>query len=554
MSPTTDHRSAPPRPAGRARRRALAVSALVLAGLQTGTGLASAAPGDSGSRSAAPGNDRSRSTGPGLQWQLCATAAVNWPLKNDTRTECAELAVPLDHAKPQGRKITIAVSRVRATGGQATRPPIVAVLGGPGFSNITDSASMARRGLSSLNTDRDFIGLDLRGAGYSDHIACAEQPFAEPAPTAPEKAFKKAEFDQQAEFNNRCTAVDREFARQLTPENTARDIDRLRAALGAEKISFYGASFGTAVGLAYRSLFDRRTERVWLDSVMPPTRHWPTMDRETEAVGQEEGTPFVPWLAQRDAEYGMGADAATVRARLGELRGELDRKPRVAAGGVRVSGPWVLDQVVRPQEEWDDAAKNLVVVRDGGTPTAPAAPPAAATQPGAAAPGKAPLKPRSATAPATPPAAGAAPTAVRSAGLGKPRSGFNSLQYNAMLCNTTTASRGFGELWAARESRRKADPLQGGMHFTVWCANWPMSAPAARPGPGNSALQLSGHLYEGVTPYVWAEQARDAHGATLLTMLDSGHADLPESPCADKALTFFRTGRTADGTCGGPRS
>ncbi|WP_009999673.1 alpha/beta hydrolase [Streptomyces clavuligerus] len=78
-----------------------------------------------------------------------------------------------------------------------------------------------------------------------------------------------------------------------------------------------------------------------------------------------------------------------------------------------------------------------------------------------------------------------------------------------------------------------------------------MNASAAKPAHGTSALQLSGHLYKGVTPYAWAEQARDATGGTLLTMLDNGHASLPSSPCAEKAVTFFRTGRTAGGTCGG---
>lgn len=509
MSPMTDQRSEQPGPVRVARRRALAFSAVVLAGSQAGTGLAAAQD---------PGNPARTA----LKWQLCSTAAVDWPIKNDTRTECAELSVPLDYAKPEGRKVTIAVSRVKATDRKSREAPIVSILGGPGFSNITDSTSMTQRGLATLNTDHDLVALDLRGAGYSDHVVCADDPRTEPAPTAPEKKFKKADFDQQAEFNNRCAAVDPAFIRQITPENSARDIDRLRAALGAEKINFYGASFGTAIGMAYRSLFDRHTKRMWLDSVMPPTVHWPTMDGETEAVGKESTAPFLTWLAQRDAEHHLGAVESTVRRRLGDLRGELERKPRTG-DGVRLDGNWVVEQVYRPQEEWGDAAKSLVAVRDGGTPPTPPAP-------------------RADTA---------APAPVRPLGLSNPRSRFNSLQYNAIFCNTAPASRGFGELWAAREARRQADPLTGGNQFSPWCAKWPFKTPAAKPAYGNSALQLSGHLYEGVTPHVWAEQARDATGGTLLTLLDDGHASLPSSPCADKAITFFRTGRTAEGICGG---
>ncbi|MFI2212381.1 alpha/beta fold hydrolase [Streptomyces sp. NPDC020141] len=527
----TDHRTGQSAPAKLARRRALTVSAMLLAGLQASTGLAAARDGGS-------------SAAPALDWRLCSTAAADWPIKNDTRSECAELTVPMDYAKPRGRTITIAVSRVRAAQGTTSASPVVSVLGGPGFSNISDAMSMTRRGLAALNAEHDFIGLDLRGSGYSDHLVCDDRPGVEPLPTAPEKHFKKADFDTQAEFNNRCAAIDPAFVRQITPENAARDIDRLRVALGAEKINFYGASFGTAIGMAYRALFDRRTERMWLDSVMPPTRHWPTMDRETEAVGGESTPPFVAWLAGRDAEHGLGGDESTVRGRLGELRGDLERKPRTG-GGVRLDGDWVVEQINRPQEEWDHAAKALAAVRGGGTP--PAAP----------TPSKSPEPSKSAkpSKSATPPRAGGAasePAApIRSAGLGGPRSGFNTPQYHAMFCNTAPAGRGFGELWAAREARRKADPLSGGTEFSAWCAKWPLNAPAARPAHGGSALQLSGHLYEYVTPYVWAEQARDATGGALLTIVDDGHASLPSSPCAEKAISFFRTGQKAEGSCGG---
>ncbi|MEU5977901.1 alpha/beta fold hydrolase [Streptomyces sp. NPDC047315] len=484
---------------------------MALAGVQASTGLAAA-------------QDSGRTAATELRWQLCSTAAVNWPVPNDTRSECAELSVPMDYAKPDGRKITIAVSRVKATRPKAGAAPIVVNLGGPGLFNIADSHTLTRRGLAALNSERDFIGLDIRGTGYSEHIACAYEPAAEPPPTATEKSVRKAEFDNEAEFNNRCAAVDPEFVRQLTPENAARDIDRLRAALGTEKISYYGTSFGTAIGMAYRSLFDRRTERMWLDSVMPPTgRHWPTLDGEIEAVGKKSGTPMLAWLAQRDAEYGLGTDESTVARRLGDLRSELERKPRVS-GGVRLGGDWVGDQVIRPREEWGEAARNLVAVRNGGTPPTPP----------------------------TPQAAKAARTPVGTFGLGNPRSGMNAIQYNAMLCNASDpASRRFGDTWAAREARRAADPLMGGRYFSAWCAKWPLNAPDAKPVRGNSALQLSGHLYEAVTPHVWAERARDATGGTLLTVLDNVHGSLPSLPCAQKAVAFFRTGQKAEGTCEG---
>ncbi|MFE3021949.1 hypothetical protein [Streptomyces sp. NPDC059256] len=50
---------------------------------------------------------------------------------------------------------------------------------------------------------------------------------------------------------------------------------------------------------------------------------------------------------------------------------------------------------------------------------------------------------------------------------------------------------------------------------------------------------------------LWAEHAGHATGGTLLTIPNSGHVDLPCTPCAEKALTFLRTGHKAESTCGG---
>ncbi|MFE5852663.1 alpha/beta fold hydrolase [Streptomyces sp. NPDC056500] len=459
----TDHPGEQSAQTGMVRRRALAVSAAVLAGLQASTGAVAAQGGERAARA-------------GLHWQLCSTVKAGWPIKNDTRTECAELTVPMDYAEPKGRKIQISVSRVRATQPKTPTAPIVSVLGGPGYSNISDPASMTQGGLATLNADHDVIGLDLRGTGYSDGIPCDQKPWPEPALTTPEKNLQKVFFNHQAEYNRRCAAIDPEFVRQITPENAARDIDRFRKALGTEKINFYGSSFGTAIGMAYRALFDRRTERMWLDSPVPPTRHLPTMDAGMESNGTKDTAPFVNWLSQRDAEHHWGTDEATVRERLGDLRGQLERKPRTSDGtrldgsdGTRLDGHWVVSQVHRPREEWDDAAKNLVTVRNSGTLP-------------------------------TPPAATAERTPARPLGPGNPHYLSNTLQWHAMFCNTDLASRGFGDLWATREIRRAANPLTGGSEFSTSCAKWPLKAPAAKPTHGNSALQISGHLYERVTP------------------------------------------------------
>ncbi|MFE6854477.1 hypothetical protein ACFVDH_27225, partial [Streptomyces sp. NPDC057674] len=65
--------------------------------------------------SAVPADAASTPAPEGVQWELCRDAVSDWN-RNDNRSECTLIPVPVDYSKPEGRKIDIAVSRVKATG------------------------------------------------------------------------------------------------------------------------------------------------------------------------------------------------------------------------------------------------------------------------------------------------------------------------------------------------------------------------------------------------------------------------------------------------------
>lgn len=67
------------------------------------------------SLAAVPADAASRTTPEPVKWELCRDAAPDWD-RDDNRSECALIPVPVDYAKPAGRKINIAVSRIKATG------------------------------------------------------------------------------------------------------------------------------------------------------------------------------------------------------------------------------------------------------------------------------------------------------------------------------------------------------------------------------------------------------------------------------------------------------
>ncbi|MFD5459417.1 alpha/beta hydrolase, partial [Streptomyces olivaceus] len=94
-----------------------------------------------------------------LHWKKCAT--------DDYPTlQCASLEVPLDHARPRGRQITLALSRVPHTAG-TYQGPLLVNPGGPGGSGRTLAGFVASSLPAKVAAQYDVIGLDPLGVGRS---------------------------------------------------------------------------------------------------------------------------------------------------------------------------------------------------------------------------------------------------------------------------------------------------------------------------------------------------------------------------------------------------
>ena len=65
-----------------------------------------------------------------------------------------------------------------------------------------------------------------------------------------------------------CIAQQGRWLAQVGSRNVARDLDRLRAALGESKLNFLGYSYGTVIGAVYAQEFPRRIRAMVLDSVV----------------------------------------------------------------------------------------------------------------------------------------------------------------------------------------------------------------------------------------------------------------------------------------------
>jgi len=92
-------------------------------------------------------------------------------------------------------------------------------------------------------------------------------------------------------------------------------MDRIRAALGARTISYYGISYGSYLGAVYASLFPRHTDQVVLDSVTDPAGVWQQSGFRVAGPGVQARFPdLTRFVAGHRARYHLGATRAEVRA------------------------------------------------------------------------------------------------------------------------------------------------------------------------------------------------------------------------------------------------
>jgi pimeloyl-ACP methyl ester carboxylesterase len=219
------------------------LSAVAVAVLLVGSLSAAPLPGSSGAMTFAP-----------CQIQDLQGIAVY-------NAECAELAVPENPAAPAGREIRLRVARVPAINREKAPDPLFLLAGGPGMSASALYGNAAPV-FGRVHRDRDIVLVDQRGTGGSNALNCPTDDL-EMMSATPEQLRDEAQrclekLSQHADVAYYTTSV------------AVQDLDRVRAALGYERINLYGGSYGTRVAQHYLRRFPSRTRSVILDGVVAP--------------------------------------------------------------------------------------------------------------------------------------------------------------------------------------------------------------------------------------------------------------------------------------------
>ncbi|MFW2334378.1 alpha/beta hydrolase [Ilumatobacter sp.] len=200
--------------------------------------------------------------------------------------ECSTLAVPLDHADPEGQAIDIALARQPA-GDPANRiGSLVFNPGGPGGSGI-EFLEFAVFAIPPDVADRfDLVSFDPRGVGASAAVECdlVLDDGVELVADGDRAAWDALLASSLTDLGT-CTAEPGALGQYVGTNNAARDLDRIRAALGDEQLSYVGFSYGTRLGATYAELFPDRVRALVLDGAVKPTT-------DLAQLGADQGAGF----------------------------------------------------------------------------------------------------------------------------------------------------------------------------------------------------------------------------------------------------------------------
>ncbi|MFD7450837.1 alpha/beta fold hydrolase [Kitasatospora sp. NPDC059827] len=500
-----------------------AALALSAAAVPTATAAAPATPAATATATAAATDPLERFQHQALTWGPCQD-----PELAAAGAECATLTVPLDYRAPDGRTLPVAVSRIRSADPAARHGILLSNPGGPGNRGLALPVELRDRLAPATAAAYDLIGMDPRGVGASGGLDCGLNHgtwlrSAGSGAAGFRESWRLAKADADA-----CLGKYPDLLPHLTTRNTARDLDVLRSALGEQRTSFFGQSYGALLGAVYAQLYPGRVDRLVLDSAPDPARYGVRTLQDMGAANERALDDFATWAAPRDGRYRLGATAAAVRATVQGLVRRAEAAP-IGIDGFHLDGallPFLLTVCQgddRDNADYADVLRQLLDAADG--------------------------RPVQAS-----PTLHALLTAVL---LPDPQAGADLAAAIGYLCDDVAMPRSPGWYAAAVERSRATRPVFGPVfNGPTPCASWPTDPqePFVQVRNAVPALQIqsTGDTH---APYAGALALHARLSASrLLTVPGRIHTVLLNgySPCAQHAVdAYLSTGvlPPADATC-----
>ena len=202
-------------------------------------------------------------------------AQISWtacPVENYPTLQCGTFEVPYDYGKPNGKKFTLALQKLPASGAK-----IGTLFTNPGGPGVPGRASWTLPAASqSLSESFDLVGFDPRGIGETKPSFDCEEALEGP-PDSPKVDWVRLGRKLTpgiARANRACQRKSAGFIAHVGTNNVVRDLDAMRAAVGDAKLTFWGMSYGTTIGSVYAYRYPQRVRAILLDGTVAPNLTW----------------------------------------------------------------------------------------------------------------------------------------------------------------------------------------------------------------------------------------------------------------------------------------
>jgi pimeloyl-ACP methyl ester carboxylesterase len=293
---------------------------------------------DDGSAPAAPATERAAEEPPPVVWTAC-----------EEDFECGTVSVPVDHDVPRGRSLPIALLKAparRAAEGLRVGSLLINP-GGPGAAMVERLAKtyLALTLAFPEVADRfDVIAFDWRGIGASAPLSCVDDAFFDAARAADLTLRSPGAAGQVGALTQGlvegCQArADLELLTHVDTDSAARDLERVRLALGEDSLNFLGFSYGTWLGAKYATLYPGRVRAFVLDSAVASYPSFSDrLAHRTAALEHGLTRFFAACSADPACAFHGGADAATIATRLDDLLAKIAATPGGVPAGSRQLG------------------------------------------------------------------------------------------------------------------------------------------------------------------------------------------------------------------------
>lgn len=262
--------------------------------------------------------------------------SIDWePDPENDRIERGRITVPLDYDDPTGPTIDLAVAR-RLADDDERIGVLFANNGGPGAAASTIALNATLWFDPSITDRFDVVSWDPRGTGESAGVDCIDDDdydrYFASGDITPETDEERAYLVRLAgEYAAACVERAGDVLQHIGTNNSARDMDAIRQALGETQASYFGFSYGSELGGVWTTLFPTTVRAAIFDGASDPDAD--PLDRERQQrVGFENA--LNTFLAECSADDGCDFhNDGDAEAAFDALWLALDESPLSSADG-----------------------------------------------------------------------------------------------------------------------------------------------------------------------------------------------------------------------------